>query len=712
MVAGNKNELKPKPWEEWPFALICHAEVHYHRDSDYDKRLALISFDNSIEISIVAYWSHHHPDQKVDRRYEEKLKLFYKEIADRGLPERIPEKDINRYHKQRNEVYHRSKNGVPAKDILDGIRTMAVWVFEILFNTPNIEQKIEEGVFKRERKVAEEVFKREQKIVEEISKLDIRSAEDREKIAELVNYLDNFRQPYVDSILKYLSSKTITTLSEKERFPIWLNLTRLAEKHRRHPDAKWAFGESTVARIENVAKKLAPTTLEGKHRRLFTDDLRDLYEGDGDWKDEDRKLEKKRQEAIRKILEHSGIEGVIAFAVESPLEVGRSLAAVADGDIDSALLPRYLDAEDIRHKHFIDGFVSGRHQHKGWAWVDALAVEKWSLDQRCRFLEYLPFKSETWQRAKEWLVDDENRYWQQVDRRTMRPSDDYGTAIDKLLEVNRPLAAICLLHDRLHKKWLPPDTNRVVKALLAAVSTDEEPLDDMTFRGNIPKLIKKLQDAPGVDKDDLCYVEWAYLSMLTSPVAEARPKCLEECLATCPEFFFSKVIQSLDGSEDEATKAGDLLDAWKTPPGLNGNDFSIEDFQTWFDKVREQCAESGHLEVVMKVVGKVLFYCPRDPQGLWINQSVAEVLDAKDARPMRIGFGHGIFESRTGRFPVVGHLGKLERKLAKQWRQKADEVDNMGYARFAAELRKVAAELRRVADSYDHDADRYSQGED
>ena len=38
-----------KPWANKPFELIIHAEIHFQRGDDYDKRLALISFDNSVE---------------------------------------------------------------------------------------------------------------------------------------------------------------------------------------------------------------------------------------------------------------------------------------------------------------------------------------------------------------------------------------------------------------------------------------------------------------------------------------------------------------------------------------------------------------------------------------------------------------------------------------------------------------------------------------
>jgi hypothetical protein len=44
-----------RPWAIRPFELIAHAEVHYRAGSDYDRRLALISYDNSIEASIIVY---------------------------------------------------------------------------------------------------------------------------------------------------------------------------------------------------------------------------------------------------------------------------------------------------------------------------------------------------------------------------------------------------------------------------------------------------------------------------------------------------------------------------------------------------------------------------------------------------------------------------------------------------------------------------------
>ena len=44
-----------RPWAQGPFELIVHAEIHRRDGGDFDRRMALISFDNSIEISITTY---------------------------------------------------------------------------------------------------------------------------------------------------------------------------------------------------------------------------------------------------------------------------------------------------------------------------------------------------------------------------------------------------------------------------------------------------------------------------------------------------------------------------------------------------------------------------------------------------------------------------------------------------------------------------------
>jgi hypothetical protein len=528
---------------------------------------------------------------------------------------------------------------------------------------------------------------------------------DLDKLKELVTNLDNLPKPSFDNVLEYLASEAITELPENQRLPIWTNLTEFSRKHRRFSDAKWALDAETVSQIEVTANRLTPASPEGLYRRLFGNKEFDLYDKNGDWEEQRKKLDERRQKAIQEIYNASGLQGVIAFVdeVESPNKVGWALGLIADNGIDSDFLKSYLDTESITYRQFMGGFVWGRYQNQGWEWVDGLDRTDWIMAQNCQLLMYLPFEEDTWQRAVDWLGESAGMYWQKVTVNPYQSKSDLLFAIDKLLEASRPQAAIDCLNCRLHKK-LPLDTKRTVLALLDAISTSEFTTSIDSYE--ITELIKALQEDSNTDQDDLFKVEWAYLRLLDRH-SDAEPKLLEKYLSSQPEFFCEviRLIYRPDNEErqDEepneerkaiASNAWRLLHEWKRPPGvLEGGGFSSEDFEVWLQSVKHLCKESGHLEVAMIKVGEVLLYCPPDPQGLWIVRSVASALNARDAEEMRSGFRTEVFNSRGVHW--VDPTGKPERDLATQWREKADASENSGFARFAATLRELSASYDR-----------------
>jgi hypothetical protein len=145
--------LAAKPWARKAFELLFHAESHFRAGTDYDKRLALISFDNSIEVSISIYLALN-PIQRGSRQYKKedvktwltnyhtKLDFFSQEISQRGLPEYRGKAQIVWLHEQRNELYHGSSGGVPEIQTLEDIRGTAFWVFSILFEIADVDSKI------------------------------------------------------------------------------------------------------------------------------------------------------------------------------------------------------------------------------------------------------------------------------------------------------------------------------------------------------------------------------------------------------------------------------------------------------------------------------------------------------------------------------------------------------------------------------------------
>lgn len=528
------------------------------------------------------------------------------------------------------------------------------------------------------------------------------------KLNELIEYLDHLPPSSFEKVLEHLSSKDILGRPENERNDLWTGLIKLATKHKRFADAKWALSSDKISKIEHVAKLLAPTNPLNLHRLLFSDSDFDLFEEKGNWEEQQLQLEKRRQQAIKDILDYGGMDAVLQFVerVESPSKVGHTLGSIGESSIDSAILPRLLETDDKHLAQFVSGYVWDRYRSKGWTWVDDLGIVDWSHTQIGQFLSYLPFTGETWKRATALLGDSEAEYWSRANVNPYQSDDNLEIAIDKLIEYKRPKAAINCLYKILHdKKTL--DKKLTIKALLEAISSTEPFYS--TDRYKIIEIIKALQDDPEINPSDLSQVEWAYLPLLDRDES-ASPKLLEHRLASDPGFF-CEVIRLVYRSKKEtqsykepteqqkaiAINAYRLLNDWRTPPGMQTDGrFSGDDFRRWLEYIKASCAESGHLEVALQHVGKVLMYCPPDPDGLWIDQVAAEALNGKDAEQMRKGFCMQLYNSRGGHW--VDPTGKPERELAAKYRNQAEEVENAGYHR-------LAAALRGLAESYDREAE-------
>lgn len=534
------------------------------------------------------------------------------------------------------------------------------------------------------------------------------ASHDIAKLNELIEHLDNLPQPSFDKVLEHISSEVISSKPEDERLTLWMSLTNFTSKHRCYSDAKWALSSDIISKIEVVAAKIAPKNPLNLHRRLFDGCDFDLYDEKDNWEKQQHKLEERRQQVVKEILAYGGMDAIIQFseAVESPSHVGHSLGVIAQSEIDTTILPEFLGTNDEKLVHVASGYVWSRQQGHGWAWVDGLDRSGWSLSQVGQFLSCLPFTEEVWVRATTWLGRSEEEYWNRTMVSPYQAHCDLRLAIDKLIEYQRPHAAINCLYVMLHEKQ-SLDKPRSVKALLAAISSAEP--SHVMDAYHIVEIIKALQDDPDTDPDDLFLIEWPYLSLLDHH-RDASPKHLENLLASDPAFF-CEMIRIIHRSKNEIepdkepseqkksiiTNASSLLHKWRTPPGTSPDGiFSQDQFTEWLDYIKEAYAESRHLGVALRHVGNILFYCPPDPQGLWIDQNAADALNSKDAEEMRSGFSSEAFNSRGAHF--VDPTGKPERELAEQYRQKADDVENAGYQRFAVTLRSLA-------ESYDRDAD-------
>ena len=272
-----------------------------------------------------------------------------------------------------------------------------------------------------------------------------------------------------------------------------------------------------------------------------------------------------------------------------------------------------------------------------------------------QFLAYLPFIAKTWERSAKFLKEDEAPYWSKTNALPYDAKEDISQAIDYLLKYNRPNEAIRCLDYMIHEK-MPFDTQQAVRALLQLLQI---PGGEQKLQAyDITEVIKAIQDKPDANPEDLAKIEFAYLPLLDR-FHDASPILLERCLADDPAFF-CKIIHMVfkskkkDASVEEysekqkeiAHNAFQLLYNWKTPPGSRKDGtFDGEALNSWLKGVKASCIKSGHYEIALEMVGHVLAHSPHDPSGFWLDHSVAKVLNAKDAKELRIGFRLELFNS-------------------------------------------------------------------
>lgn len=529
------------------------------------------------------------------------------------------------------------------------------------------------------------------------------------KLTELIDHLENFPQTANEHLLAYLRSDAVLAMPEKERLGVWTELVDLVARHRKFSDADWAMPPTQTDMIAALADRLMPSAPFYRHQRLFTERNFDLFEEKGNYQEQSEELERRRQNALQEISTIGGAQAVLDFAnvVRSPWCVGIAFGVVADEDVDGLVLPSLLESDKKSLAQFVNGFVWSRFHTVGWSWVDKISTSQWSPTQVAQFLSNLPFMQETWARAASLLGTKESFYWEKANANPYQADTEVGQALDKLIEYGRPFAAIRCLYMMVQNKQLF-DKEKAARALLGALESKESP--HATDSHEILEIIKALQKAPDTNTDDLFKVEWAYLPLLDR-LRDASPQLLSRRLATEPKFF-CEVIRLVFRSKGEpqpvdqptepqrkiATNAYRLLNEWCISPGMQADgSFNGDEFATWLDEVKKECAETGHLEIAMTMLGHVLIHVPADESGLWIQHSVAAALNAKDAEDMRKGFSTELYNSRGVHY--VDPTGKPERDLAEKYRAQAEAVEDVGYHRFAGTLRALAESYEREAEN-------------
>ena len=292
----------------------------------------------------------------------------------------------------------------------------------------------------------------------------------------------------------------------------------------------------------------------------------------------------------------------------------------------------------------------------------------------------------------------------------MEEGSEYNYAIEKLIEANRPIKCVELINMALYEKRLF-SRELSAKALMLSLNSQDEMSQIDIY--DIKTVIKDLQNKE-YNKDELFKIEWAYLPLLSYD-EEYRPITIEKRLSEEPEVYMQIICLAFKAKNDKenkqnndeklATNAYRLLEVWKTVPGTNDDGIiDKEKINEWLAKMKELATEMDRFEVALHHFGEVLVFGPKDVDGFWIDRSIADILNAKDANEIRKGYSIKVFNS-------VGAVNLDEEgtawiELGNKWKERAEETQ-IEYHRFASELRDISNNFFSQADYHKKHFDLY-----
>lgn len=530
---------------------------------------------------------------------------------------------------------------------------------------------------------------------------------------QLLPFLRYFPDNFVKDFEQRLE-QAMTNAHDEEQELFWQELDKFVCRHRKFEKARWALDPERLSRLEEISQRFEPINPICLYRKFFNFNTSDIEEEGESYEEARKKFLSKQELASSKVYE-CGVADFFKFIglVENPKALGFAFGGTLSASSFVGIqFPQLLaDSQDKKKTEFLKGFVLRQHCINGYAWLDKLNVDTWSIAQKEFLLILMPFEKRTWVLSESWLKSAVNRYWENIQ------PDPYGItatelldAIGKFIEHKRPNSALsCLYFLRLKKDAIVPAKIREEVLMLIISENENDPIWSEVFAQ-----IELLQADATADIANLEGIEWAFL---LGGDLQIPPKTLEKHLATDSSFFcevLERAFFKFKPSEKAqiarrktypdiiVQKAFRLLDNWKAVPGMENSVFSQEYFQEWIKEVKEKSEKLGLWKYAQRTIGKALFYAPKDPSGFWIHKSIAKVLDKLESEEMRLGLYLSIVNSRG--VHNIDPSGDPEKELAARFRKQAKETEDNAFPMLAKMLKDVAdgyiQEAERIIDEY------------
>lgn len=506
--------------------------------------------------------------------------------------------------------------------------------------------------------------------------------------------------------------KKMASASAKEKRVVWEAL--LKEINELNQLNQYTDVENPRAvKLREIADAIEPEDNLEKSLYLFSNCDYDLISRKG-WKKSQEEIEKKRRDALLGILgeqDPNKLNQLINKAA-LPHTVGATLGCMNIPSLDRRVLPVFLDGSNAE-REFARSFISTRYVCRGGVnWVKQLNFSSWTEEEQLSFVLSLPFSQDIWSMPEVQQNRTLNKkYWGLVNNfRFAKDGDNIEYAIRNLLVAKRPLAAIEYIYWLLIQHGEPNEerisTDQCLDVLIKSLNTSEDVSKFDRLQYEIKEVFAYLYRNGDYTETDLWRAELSYLGIFHKNDG-VQPLALTHKIANDPDFFCELIQTAYKPNIPECKVPSKINESlqFKLLRLLSFNDFPIvlgvddqgelndNKLRTWIAKVEDVCKKSGHLNIAQSVVGGYLTNSPPDRSGLWINKTVADILERDSASSMRSGYNTGIYNDCG--VQIVGITERRKETLQGKWLNRARKAEELGFIRFATSLRKLVDDFKR-----------------
>lgn len=506
-----------------------------------------------------------------------------------------------------------------------------------------------------------------------------------------------------------------------------IRTTVLSRRGRKNASARGQVHLSKAARA--LYDQMIPTDVVNQYEWLFRqgwleESADELIDEEINFQAREKRIEKLRTEALAKIVEARGLDGVFDLAARGSLQrlIGAHLARgiLTEDKLPLLILNCLRPPAGVTDRGGIAAGVL-------WAMTadrrKDLYVElrsKVTEQEALRLLLYAPYCLATWKLVEQLSEQCRAVYWRDVvPQYVFDAEDENNEGVRRLLEAKRPRAAFAALHFKL-EEIRPP----LLVQLLSAMTLGGNDKDGEYLLNDydIQRAFQLLDQNPDISLEEKAGLEFAYLDVLARNFrgdgGHHIPN-LERHLEDHPELYVRAVAwaykrknpgedppeyRDAESRTQLAEKGFRLLEALARIPGQGRatEQDRREKLSEWVSFVRKACAELDRAEIGDQCLGKLFSNAPMGEDAIWPDEVVRDVMEDLQSENVSKGAHTGLYNARGVHWRGEG--GMQERELADKYRKWANALQFTHPFVSSSLLMSMVRTYEREADQQDTEA--------